>query len=588
MYSLAGDYSDDDDGHGYATVRTTSFSRPRLSSPKQTLVTTLPPTHPTHPTTLPPTHPTQAPSPKRTLSSSDLPSVTSALSIHSDSTNISYGLSPSLPSRTTHDNATPLHSSEIPAYQTRPNRRSPHKKSVQIEVHREPDAEQHVEALYTKVKKPKKSSKEKSYVPNSRQPNVYHTLEPPTPHGQDNTPHGQDNTPHGQDNTPQSHKYKSTRNKRHSNGQSKRKSRSFDNLTTSSKHVHSTQEHPQQRHHSASQYGHQAYPTLPDESSSSVESYLQSDEEMSHDYHQPRQIDLSTSLQLPNHHPPTSQHTHRQRRKSTGTLIDDPRTETLPIIQPNFIQQQGNVYVFSEQLPDGRVQYYSATPVQAHPPHSPTPPPASHPHTPTHPHPPPRHTRHNSPNLAESGYFSTNVLATGPTKPQLNTESIVISSADGASTLITPIATSTKEQCTHNHQASTQAKLLESSLNSAKATSSPFLHATPRSIDDRDSPTELIAEYKSRETDFKARNMELEALNKEMKRENSTLKKRIDDITTQSGTYLYIVQYLIFPIHADSHSDQVQCRLQSLSSENSVLCETNTAIQAKVALLEVS
>ncbi len=576
-YSLAGihsDYSDGDDGQGYATVRTTSFNRPRLSSPKHTLVTTLPLSQPHSSTQVTPTHlpPTIAP-PKRTLSSSDLPSVTSALSTNSNSTNNSYGLAPPPPSRATPDNVPPIHSrqSHNTSYETRP---TSHRKS----------AKQHVEVLYTEVKKPKKSSKNKetvaySYVQHSRQPNVYHTLEPPTPHNEASPTLSQNS--------------QSTRKKIHTNrGQSKRKSCSFDNLTGNSKHVNNKQKLPQQRHHSASQYGNDAYTTSAEESSSPIESYLQSDE-ISHDYHQRRHTDLSSSLNLPKHRPPAS-HTHRQsrqRRKSTGTLIDDPRT--VPIIQPNFIQQQGNVYVFSEQLPDGRIQYYSATPVQAHTstpppashppphtptlppashppphtptpppashplPHTPTPPPASHPHTPTLSHPYTQHTRHNSSNLAESGYFSNHVLATGPTKPQSTSESVVISSVDGGgSTLITPIPNPTNEpqQCTHNDLASTQAKLLQSSLDSAKETSSPFLlHASLSKgeermiIDDRGSPNthaHLVAEYKSREEYFKARNTELEALNKEMKRDNFTLKNRLDDLTTQSGKCLVLYNIL--------------------------------------------
>ncbi len=478
-------------------------------------------------------HSTSRPTSRQILSTSDLPSVTSALSVHSDSTSVSFGLSP--PHK--------IHQSAVPQATNPPSSLPQNRKSKQPKIYEKlyeevfsPLSDQGgvnrvegVEPLYTKVKKSKKSVKDHntvnySYVQHcqgcSTTNRMYHTLEPPS------TPHSE-GSPQPRPQSSQSARKKLFK------GQPqmmKQKSFSVDNLVQNSRHEN-------ERHTLQCVDGDYR------DEENSVSSLFEGEGEIPEEYKVPF---LSNSLNLPSqHHSEANKQsrTHRRRRKSTSSIIDGSGIQTIPlaslqraqVVQPNFIQQQGNVYVFSEQLPDGRLQYYSATPVQGlqspqlHHPHIPT----QHPPTPTsHPHTPNATVSHN---LTESGYLSSPPISS-VTSIQQPPESVLISNANnGTSTLITPIADPTVAQ--DATQINTpESPLLESIPQDISPASSPVrTHVKP--------PTNkykhLLAQFESREIDIKARNTRLVALNKKLNMEIATLEKKIEDLSK------YIIQYSI-------------------------------------------
>ncbi len=478
-----------------------------------------------HVRTLPHSQASRRPTSKRILSTSDLPSVSSALSILSNST--SYGLSPP---HTSHEqvlqtNTTSASPSVLPQ-NGRSKQRAKQRPSEKVyeQFYQEvfsPLSDQEgakstegAEALYTKVKKPKKESATNredivnySYVQHcqgcSAGDRVYHTLEPTTPQHSDGSPHSQ----------PQSSK--SARKKLFQDQpQMKHKSRSVDNLMRNS-------------HHTQKQYTQQCVDcSYEDEHSfsSSFEITQESEDEIPQNYDTPI---LSNSLNLASHRrSPTIKppHAHRKRRKSTGNIIDGPEIRAFPLAalqtaqvvhQPNL---QGNVYVFSEQLPDGRLQYYSATPVQdVQSPrlHTLT----SRPHTPN---------TMVSHNLTESGYFSNAIPPTSVAQKPSSGSVLMSSTNGGASTIITPIVdpTTTAQNTIINPPAE-----------------SPILETVPQDIAPITSPARmrlkpppnkykhLLAQFESREIDIKARNSRLLALNNKLNMEISTLEKKVEDIS---------------------------------------------------------
>ena len=530
-YSLAGpseEFSDDCEEPGYARVRTSSFNRPRFSSPQHTS-TYPPPPHPTSSTPITKTQTSQSSKPNHVIhpvmksplevvrSASDLPSVSSALSIHSDSSDNSYGLSPAPP--TNQQSPGPLRSAKT---ERDPHIEPPTKRQSDL---RASELTEEKEALYTKVIKPKKKSRgkkkreydqETNWTSNGRRaPHVSHSPQPTTAHRL-------------QDESPELPSHSRQVRKQLFSDRPKHKSHSTENTGRSSRSSsHSQKMKEAASHHTPRdvEYVDQDYLPSDEESSTSLDNYLQHDGETSPDAQYPiksqqmRKDWMSHSMELPSHRPPASPHSrssregHPRRRQSTGTVINhtdirpassSPLVQSPglyvdpPVLQPSFVQRQGNVYVFSEQLPDGRVQYYSATPVQmpathSYPqshtppsinrPHSETPTPhtpqaVSRPHseTPT-PHTPQAVSRphsqtptpHTPPlinhpqqgtnlvdgphpvlkttrNLTESGYFSNNTLAghTQSTPYQQQSGSVLISTVQPeggstSSTLITPI-----------------------------------------------------------------------------------------------------------------------------------------------------
>ena len=105
-----------------------------------------------------------------------------------------------------------------------------------------------------------------------------------------------------------------------------------------------------------------------------------------HHHHGPPPITLRT-LPPHSHSPRHSSSPCRQRKRPAtsegiplGHADNIPFLQRPPSLQPVYPIPQNQAYVFSEVQPDGRVQYYSATPVHSPPVLSPPPPPPLAPH----------------------------------------------------------------------------------------------------------------------------------------------------------------------------------------------------------------
>ena len=602
----AEEVSDDDSQSepGYASVRTAPYHRPRLPSPsdmppvdtgKQSHAQATAGGGPSAPDRLREEEASVVPAGKeRLLSTSELPSVTSGLSVHSNSSD-SYQLNPLHVTDKTGDSPKHRCTEMVDNGQggsfIEQSQKSSQQKTKQM---KHPLTEDEKESLYTKVVKPKKDNREK--VIRTSAANLPPRVPSLSPQNSERSSTNQA-TPTGQSQSTQINSRAYQRGKVESQARGDRKG----SQRPKSNHEHPYSTKRENKHKGAVkdiQYGEgsshtqrhesthlskgdiyqqrESYHSSPSEEESvfeekaeyTDEDYLPSCEESGmsiesdeddgeapndvHIWHKSSPHSHSRSMTCPLHRPPINKHTRsfsqssQYGRKSNNPNLERPPTRpasspfvdtyaNIPILQPTLMQpmdSQGEVYVFSKQLPDGSLQYYCANPV-----HSLThltPPPITHPtpvmQTPSHPkHQPHNHTlphpQHqfdvnssrmpgipNKPvgasetahkahllagkspaSLTESGYFSNTALGGNPSHQGLVKENKVSNSvlvhkvqSQGSGitgTMISPLCRQPSPNArglqnvneAQESRSSPQVKLLESSLQRATRSTSPSL-----------------------------------------------------------------------------------------------------------------
>ena len=609
---------------GYASVRTVPYHRPRLPSPLHMQEDAEVQNH---------THSPQAtasggsPSPhrlreeetsnvpsgrERVLSTSELPSVTSGLSVHSNSSE-SYQLNTLHTMGSLDNNGDSSKHRHTEMVDNRQGgsfiEHSQESSKQQEEKVKSPLTEVEKEGLYTKVVKPKKGGKGRVIrtatadlpprVPSLSPQNSKRSTAQAAPTGQSQSTRTCINSgdhkrgkvaSQARGNSKGSQRPKSNREHAHTKRESKHNTTGRNNQHSqygegSSHRPRKESSHSskgasyQQKESSPSEeegvfeekeeYSDEDYLLSCEESDSSIESYIvdEDDGEAPNDYIvNPRRKSgphsHSRSMTYPLHRPPINKHSRsftqssQHKQKSNNPYLERPPTRPasspfvdldthIPVLQSALMQpmeSQGEVYVFSQQLSDGSLQYYRASPV--HSPTHHTPPPITQP-TPVPSH--PKHQPHNhtlfhlqhqfdgnsscmpgiankqidgsdtahkahlltgkSPaSLSESGYFSNPTLGGKPSRQGLVKENKVLNSvivhnvqSQGSGitgTLISPLCRQPSPSARGLSEAqearlSPQVKLLESSLQRVTRSTSPCLSPSYMTSDLPYMPQEL-------------------------------------------------------------------------------------------------